>query len=627
MKSDGVSQNRALLRGALLMRGESAVASVGIAAAVILLVALGAFGYWVFHSQRTALTEARQRQLETVAEFLAETTPELLAADRLTTVRRMLMDAADRHDLTVCRIVLPTGEIIADADASQITATVSAASWGAEPPSAAPVVQQHNDTWSAAYPLHVLDRGGATLQLAATVNPQADMLGQAQTGAALIAVAAFVALLMTYRHFRTRLAGMGVIREALLALQNGETAASALAVSDDLGNEAVAWNRILQEQKALRQQAMLHRTTEAQSPVADANDLVSGCDAVSHGLMLVDDGGRVRYANNAAGVYLQANREAMQGRPVKDFISDEEVARLIVEAAAGKLRRRATRETSRGEGNAAGVLRYSVHPVRRGDGGVAMVVVEDVTQQRVAEEASHEFVAHATHELRTPLTNIRLYLETAQDEGASDPKVRAQCLNVINQETHRLERLVGDMLSVAEIEAGALQITHDDVKFDALINDIRAHYEAQAAEKQISLTFNMPPKLPIVQGDRDKLMLAVQNLVGNALKYTPQNGKVSVQVEASEGELVLEVADNGIGIAPEDAKRIFEKFYRAQDRRISGITGSGLGLALAREIARLHSGDVTVDSKLDHGSTFTLTLPARTEESTATEQTGGATSA
>jgi signal transduction histidine kinase len=119
----------------------------------------------------------------------------------------------------------------------------------------------------------------------------------------------------------------------------------------------------------------------------------------------------------------------------------------------------------------------------------------------------------------------------------------------------------------------------------------------------------MPPKLPVIRGDRDKIAMSLHNLIGNAFKYTPQGGSVTISVEESPTSLAVRVADTGIGIATEEAERIFEKFYRSKDRRIAKITGTGLGLSIAREVVRLHGGDITVDSHLDKGSTFTLTLP------------------
>jgi signal transduction histidine kinase len=226
----------------------------------------------------------------------------------------------------------------------------------------------------------------------------------------------------------------------------------------------------------------------------------------------------------------------------------------------------------------------------------------------VADESRNAFVAQATHELRTPLTNIRLYVDTMVEEGESDPQVRVKCINVIGNEARRLERIVSDMLSVSEIEAGSLKLHAGEIRLDALFEELHADFKAQSEDKEIKLVFALPPKLPIMTGDRDKLMLALHNLVGNALKYTPAGGTVTVQIEAGQA-LSVAVTDNGIGIAPDEQELIFEKFYRAKDRRIAGITGSGIGLALARQVVRMHGGDITVSSQIDKGSTFTLNVP------------------
>jgi signal transduction histidine kinase len=166
------------------------------------------------------------------------------------------------------------------------------------------------------------------------------------------------------------------------------------------------------------------------------------------------------------------------------------------------------------------------------------------------------------------------------------------------------------MLSVAEIEAGSMKLNSDDVRLEPLLEELKAEYAAQAAEKQLSLAFELPPKLPVIRGDRDKITMALHNLIGNALKYTPAGGNVRVKVDSNETSVVVRIEDSGIGIAADEMERIFEKFYRAKDRRVAKITGTGLGLALAREVVRMHGGDITLESQLDRGSTFTMRLPA-----------------
>ncbi|MEX0745542.1 MAG: ATP-binding protein, partial [Phycisphaeraceae bacterium] len=563
---------------------------------------------------------ADQQRHVAVAQLLAESAESLLDAGEVSAVRRMLVRAGEDHQLRRARIVLPDGAVLADADARRISVDLVRASFADHD------ADFDKDTVAVSsgmlvihQPLQVTGRGSARLEIMADISPAHGSMLEMHAGIGAIGVTALLALLLVYRHYRHRMQAIGVIREALLAMNSGEGSAAALAVAGDLGGEAAAWNQLLAEQTTLRQQSQVQNTREALGGDGANGDLANACDAVSHGLLLVDDRCRLRYVNHAACVFLQAKREALTGTAVRDVIQPADFAEMIEKVANGTLRRKSTTQLQRGEAGAAGMLRASVHPVRGRQGATAMVVLEDVTQQHVAEQASQQFVAQATHELRTPLTNIRLYLETLLDDDDADAQTQARCLNVINQETGRLERLVGDMLSVAEIEAGSMQIQQDDVRVDTVLHGIEQEFQAQAEEKRVTLTFNIAPKLPIVQGDRDKLAMALHNLVGNAMKYTMEGGQVNVRVEAEDEHLSVVVADTGLGIAPDDLERVFERFYRAQDKRINGITGSGLGLALARDVARLHGGDITVESQVDQGSTFTLTLPAHEDAATATE--------
>jgi signal transduction histidine kinase len=265
------------------------------------------------------------------------------------------------------------------------------------------------------------------------------------------------------------------------------------------------------------------------------------------------------------------------------------------------------------------VVRVTVKPARKGDVFTAIAVLEDVSQQRVADRSRNTLIAQASHELRTPLTNIRLYAEALLEDGDSNPQARTTAINVINQESRRLERIVSDMLSVSEIEAGAFRIRRDDIPLASILDDLKHDFAPQAQDKEITLTFDVAPKLPAMTGDRDKITLAIHNLVGNAIKYTPAGGKVTVRAASTspgtpQETLIVDVTDTGIGIKPEEHESVFERFYRSADKRIASITGTGLGLTLARDIARIHGGDVTLKSAINEGSTFTLRIPAAAGE-------------
>ncbi len=597
----------------LMLRGESAVFLFGTALAGILLSVVAATAVWNASAMRESLERGRANEVRAVGALLGTTAEMMLAAGELSALRRVVMDAGRDYELSHCRVVLGDSQVAADLDAPHINLKALPDRWSSAGPAAASDTVEEGQI-RLTYPLKVVGRGGGRLEVAAEVSYPIWTCWEAQTGIGVIGAVGLLALLLVYRKMRRRMRAMGAIREALLAAEGGEQTQAALAVSAELGTEAKAWNAVLTEQERLRKRMVADRARELLGAGQESNtELGAACDAMSQGLLLVDSQMQVKYANGAAAVFLRAEREAMVGSDICTLILEEEVLAAVRSVACGAIRRKASVEIQRQGETGTVVLRVSVRPVRREDFAAAMILIEDVTQQRVAEEARNAFVAQATHELRTPLTNIRLYAETAIDSGEDDPAARANCLNVINQEARRLEHMVGTILSVAEIEAGSMKIQHDDVRLDALFAELEADYRAQAAEKQLVLSFHLPPKLPVIQGDRDKIAMAIHNLLGNALKYTPEGGEVTVAVSSDDGALSVAVRDTGIGIGEDDRGRVFEKFYRAKDRRVAKITGSGLGLALAREVIRMHGGDITLQSELDQGSTFTLTLPAATE--------------
>ncbi len=405
---------------------------------------------------------------------------------------------------------------------------------------------------------------------------------------------------------------ISAIRAVLAGVQDGRTEREHLLIDAEACPEASAWNTLVDEIDAARELRLETRVGEALEAGAGAREGFGVvCDSLWFGLILLAGDGRVTYANGAAGVLLQTQRDALVGSRLSEHVRTPEAVEAIDGVIAGRSNRRVSIEIEQAEGDeSAGVLRLSIRPTPQAQGAVALVVLEDVTQQRVADRSHGAFVANATHELRTPLTNIRLYVEEAQDADG-DEGVIARSLNVINTEARRLDRIVADMLSASEIESGAVSLRESDVRMDALIEELRNDYGASAVDKDITLTFDIPPKLPVLTGDRDKIAMALHNLVGNAIKYTPGGGTVTVRVAEETEQFRIDVVDSGIGIAEADRPRVFDKFYRAKDARINDITGSGIGLALARDVIRLHGGDITLDSEIDEGSTFTLSLPAR----------------
>ncbi len=599
----------------LLSTGDGLVALVGVSIGGLLVLVSAAWAWWGIDSHRQSATNARQQEIAAVADVAAGWAAQALKADgqnQLDSLQHFLMATARDHELSVCRITLSNGQVVADIDPSSNVISEVPESWKetAEKPAE---VRSESGRARVVIPFIVPKRGTATLEAEGAVTFVAATSSPVVISGALIGTASFLAMVFAISRLRRRMAAIEAVRGALIRAAEGEQDLVMLEVNAGLGKEAAGWNAVLLRKEEARKYEVAKRSADAlKAPVQREGDLHGAFDALAQGVLVLDVEGRIRQANGAATILLGSKREAIVGADLANAIPFPEVVLAAKELASSKSRQRKIVEVTNKDavsGDAApGVLRFNIRPVRKDDKASAIIVIEDVTQQRVADKARTAFVAQATHELRTPLTNMRLYVEQLLDDD-TDPHTRATALNVVNQEIRRLERIITDMLSVSEIESGSLQMRAGDVRMDAMFAELENDFKAQAQAKNITLTFNLSPKLPVLEGDRDKVAVALHNLVGNALKYTPAGGTIVVKADTKDALFNIEVTDNGIGIAAEEADLIFDKFYRAKDRRISSITGTGLGLTLAREIARLHGGDVTLKSQIDKGSTFTLSLP------------------
>lgn len=434
----------------------------------------------------------------------------------------------------------------------------------------------------------------------------------------LIAVLAAIGLVCLFV-LAQRLIGRGMasarVLGAIRARAAGERDPEALrctAATTGSAPDVAAWNAVVDELLTLERAPSERRRGSGAAPTSGERRLGPMCQAHPDGLLLVGQGGVIRYANGAAGFLLGRPVGDLAGVDVDDVIESDAVREAVVAASGGESRHAAPVDLRRGETAAQGVLRFIVRPIRDESSREAVVIIQDVTQQHVAAASRESFVAHVAHELRTPLTNILLWAQTATERGGDDQRMVEQALNIITTESRRLERVVQDMLSISEIESGRQSLSLSDVDVANLLKELEGDFGPQAKEKQLTLEMDLPPKALSISADRDKLGVALHNLVGNAIKYTPAGGRVSVRAaESEDGEVQVDVTDTGIGIGPEDLVRIFERFQRAEDERIAGITGSGLGLAIARDLARLHGGDIEAASQPDEGSVFTLRLPRR----------------
>lgn len=244
------------------------------------------------------------------------------------------------------------------------------------------------------------------------------------------------------------------------------------------------------------------------------------------------------------------------------------------------------------------------------DGEIIGIVatLSDITQHHELQQIKNDVITLVTHELRTPLTAIQGMSEVLSEHEV-EPETRRKMLSTINDESKRLARMINEYLDITRLESGIQKARFSGVNIVDLVERTLLILDALAGQKEIEIVRCFELGLPMISADAGMLAQALTNIVGNAVKYSPAKTKITVEIQTNLNRLQISVADEGYGISPEQLPHIFEKFYRIPHRQTTKISGTGLGLALTREIVELHGGRVTVESELNVGSTFTVYLP------------------
>ncbi len=248
-----------------------------------------------------------------------------------------------------------------------------------------------------------------------------------------------------------------------------------------------------------------------------------------------------------------------------------------------------------------------------------LYVFRDVTHEREVDRMKSEFVSLVSHELRTPLTSIVGYVDLLLEGDAGELNdEQTDFLEVVNRNAHRLSMLVTDLLDVSRIESGAIKLKRTELDLQALIQGVVDSMKPQLEAKKQMLKLRIGTKLPVVYADADRITHVLMNLLSNAHKYTPAEGNISISSSVEKDQVCVEVNDTGIGLSLQEQKRLFTKFFRAENPMTQEVSGTGLGLWITRSIVEMHGGEMGVSSTPGKGSTFSFTLPI--SEDTETEQ-------
>ncbi|EGA91235.1 two-component sensor histidine kinase [Planococcus donghaensis MPA1U2] len=385
------------------------------------------------------------------------------------------------------------------------------------------------------------------------------------------------------------------MRRQAQAMAKGNFSRKVRVYSDDeIGQLARAFNHLT------------NRLQESQqSTESERRKLASVLSNMTDGVLSTDRRGRIILINDPALQLLNVSRETVINRPVTSVLGLEEeytFENLI------DMKESVTLDLSSYEQSTLLRTTFSVIQKETGFVNGLIAVLHDNTEQEKIDIERREFVANVSHELRTPLTTMRSYLEALADGAWQDPDLAPNFLNVTQTETERMIRLVNDLLKLSKMDSSETELSKEMVEFNVFFNRIIDRFEMSKSHK-VNFMRQLPKEQYFVEIDPDKLTQVIDNIISNALKYSPEGGKVRFNMTVEEGYLLIQISDEGMGIPKENVDRIFDRFYRVDRARSREMGGTGLGLAISKEMINAHGGVIWAESKLGKGTSIFFTLP------------------
>ncbi len=338
--------------------------------------------------------------------------------------------------------------------------------------------------------------------------------------------------------------------------------------------------------------------------------LTSVLKSISHGIIVIDINGNIILINDEARRMIKSKYNGKEeGKNLKQVINIEDILKGIEKYIGSK-----ENQTNSITLDDEIVYKIKIDPVYLQNSKNAIIGsiinIEDITEIVKLENMRRDFVANVSHELKTPLTSINGFVETLIMNEDLPVEKRNRFLAIIQKESNRLKRLIEDILLLSSIENKNNLVTENVLLYD-VFKEIYEMVSYIANSKKIDLYYNFEDKEIVVQAYTDYLKQLLLNLIDNAIKYTPEGGKVTINQFTLNDDIVIEVIDNGVGIPKEDQSKIFQRFYRVDKARSRSVGGTGLGLAITKHIAHSLKGSISVESKLGEGSKFIVKLPKK----------------
>lgn len=359
--------------------------------------------------------------------------------------------------------------------------------------------------------------------------------------------------------------------------------------------------------------ARLDRTIRTLTEERNLSAAILG--SMVEGVAVVNATERLLFANQGFAEILGLDAPPQSGSALVEVVRQTELLEAVREVLKGAPRVEAEIVT--------GTLRQhffavTVASVLAAETSGAVIVLHDITDLRKLERVRRDFVANVSHEFKTPLTAIQGFAETLLAGAIDDPQNRMRFLEIILEHSRRLARLTDDLLELSKMDADRLELEIRRLSVSQFVESCIETTERSAAEKDLRISVNLQEHLPDIAADRRRLAEVLQNLLDNAIQYTPAGGQIMVSAAADGDEVTITVSDTGIGIPQADQSRIFERFYRVDVARSREVGGTGLGLSIAKHLVEAHGGRIWVDSEIGQGSQFHFTVPIFDPERAAT---------
>lgn len=330
-------------------------------------------------------------------------------------------------------------------------------------------------------------------------------------------------------------------------------------------------------------------------------------DNLNDGIIILDPASRFLAVNHIMEQLLGLKRDEMIGKHIRDFHDNNPVITFMLENY-DSINRLVEKTEEINTNEVSLKVSYKTLVNDSGNSCGSILIVKDITTQKLAEEAKIEFLSHVSHELKTPLSTIKSYTEMLVSGEIDNRDTLIEFVNIVNEEVDRLSSLINNLLHLSKIEMGSLVLSKTMTRTREFLEHIFRIATTQK-KKDITYELSLPEKISPINIDKEFMGIALMNIIGNAIKYTPEHGKITLKAEEDGDKLMIHIIDTGVGISEEEMSHIFDKFYRSSDEYVRNQAGHGLGLAMARQIAKLHDGEIIVRSKKGEGTQFIIILP------------------